>query len=266
MLGWGLTAVQAATTPLLFAGQKALQHSPIGERLSALTGAAFDAASEFVDSEGAIGDKGKAVLMTIGGVSALSLAVGGLSMLRNSVNTASMLTKELERRRIELNFDRDGGIDPHLVDPRVLAQQRLTAMQRQFTPLMARGDAHFLSKHGPQTTLMQQYERASTGSWPNAAGTRPSDASRFFNAEDMEDAIRRAIDRYSGNPDIPVVVRMGRPIGEGFVKALGRNAAVALPEYRQSDTVRVIFDKSGFPKTAYPDIVRNGIAFAPPRF
>ena len=80
-LGWGLMAVQAATTPLLFAGQQALEHSPIGERINTLTGAVFEAASDYVDSEGAIGDKGKAALMTIGGISALSLAVGGLGML-----------------------------------------------------------------------------------------------------------------------------------------------------------------------------------------
>ncbi|MDH4134159.1 MAG: LysM peptidoglycan-binding domain-containing protein [Gammaproteobacteria bacterium] len=261
VLGWGLMAVQAATTPLLFAGQQALQHSPIGERLNALTGAAFEAASNFVDSEGAIGDAGKAALMTIGGISALSLAVGGLSMLRNSVNTASVLARDLERRRIEMNASRDGGVDPHVVDPRVLAQQRLGQMQQQFSSLMAKGDAHFLTKHGPQTTLAQQYERASVG-WPDKNGKlTTADASRFFNPEDMEDAMRRAMVEFKTSPQKSIEVPMGKPIGEGFMRT------GALPDYRQSSIVRVNFDmQTGLPYTAFPDIVRNGVTLPVPKF
>jgi hypothetical protein len=206
---------------------------------------------------------GKAALMTIGGIGALSLAAGGVGMLRNSVNTASMFAKQLEQRRIELNFDRDGGIDPHVVDPRILAQQRLGQMQQQFTRLMARGDAHFLTKHGPQTSLAQQYERASTGGWPDPAGTRPSDASRFFNPEDMEDAIRRAMAQYQ--PGVRrVEIDMGKPVGEGFMKADARSGT--LPEYRQSSIVVVNFDPvARLPYTAFPAL-NQGMIMPTPRF
>jgi YD repeat-containing protein len=86
-LGWALMAVQAATTPMLFAGQQALQHSPVGEMLNSITGAVFEDVTKFVDDEGVIGDRGKAALMTVGGISALSLTVGGISALRNSVSS-----------------------------------------------------------------------------------------------------------------------------------------------------------------------------------
>jgi hypothetical protein len=264
MLGWGVMAVQAATTPLLFAGQQALEHSPIGDELNALTGAAFEKASNFVDDEGAIGDKGKAALMTIGGIGALGLAVGGLGMLRRTIGEASMFAKELERRRIELNFERDGGVDPHIVDPRILAERRLSQMQQQFTPLMSKGDAHFLTKHGPQTSLADQYERATVG-WPNKNGKLvTADASRFFNPEDMDDAIKRAMIEFKANPQQSIEVPMGKPIGEGFVRTA---TPVALPDYRQSNIVRVNFDmKAGLPYTAFPDIVDHGVALPVPKF
>jgi hypothetical protein len=263
-LGWGLMAVQAATTPLLFAGQQALEHSPVGERLNTLTGAAFEAASDYVDSEGAIGDKGKAALMTIGGISALSLTVGGLGMLRRTVGEAGTFAKALERRRIEMNFDRDGGIDPHMVDPRVLAQQRLWQMQQQFSALMANGDAHFLEKHGPQTLLADQYERATAG-WPNNNGNLVrADASRFSNPDNMDVAIKRAMAEFKVNPQQSIEVPMGKPVGEGFKRAMTPGS---LPDYRQSNIVRVNFDmQTGLPYTAFPDIVRNGVTFPAPKF
>jgi hypothetical protein len=130
----------------------------VGQTLDELTGTAFEAAANFVDKEGAIGDQNKAALMTLGGIGALSLVAGGLGMLRQSMNSASMLARQLEQRRIELNFERDGGVDPHVVDPRILAQARLGQMQSRLSSLMSNGDAHFVERHGSQTTLAKQYE------------------------------------------------------------------------------------------------------------
>jgi len=107
--------------------------SPDMARVSAMTGTAFEAASNYVNDAGTIGDSNKAALMTIGGIGAPSLAAGGLQMLRSRISEAGVFAKNLERRRIELNASRDGGVDPHVVDPRVLAQQRLGQMQQQFT-------------------------------------------------------------------------------------------------------------------------------------
>jgi hypothetical protein len=177
------------------------------------------------------------------------------------MNSAGMLARELEQRRIELNFERDGGVDPHVVDPRVLAQQRLGQMQQRFSSMMSNGDAHFLDKHGPQTTLAQQYERAATGGWPIPAGTQRYDASRFFNPEDMEVAIQKAMAQRQPGVD-QVRVDMGKPVGEGFVK--GSPANNVLPEYRQSNIVIVNFDAaSGLPYTAFP-AMRLGTAMPAP--
>jgi hypothetical protein len=264
MLGWGAMAIQAATTPLLFAGQQALAASPVGQALDELTGTAFEAAANFVDKEGAIGDQNKAALMTLGGIGALSLVAGGLGMLRQSMNSASMLARQLEQRRIELNFERDGGVDPHVVDPRILAQARLGQMQSRLSSLMSNGDAHFVERHGSQTTLAKQYERATTG-WPNKNGVPVTDnASRFFNPEDMEQAIKLAMQDFHANPRKSVVVPMGKPIGEGFLEVTSPGA---LPDYRQSNVVRVNFDmQAGLPYTAFPDIVRNGVTLPVPKF
>jgi hypothetical protein len=118
-----------------------------------------------------------------------------------------------------------------------------------------------LDKHGPQTTLAQQYERAATGGWPNPAGTQRYDASRFFNPEDMEVAIQKAMAQRQPGVD-QVRVDMGKPVGEGFVK--GSPANNVLPEYRQSNIVIVNFDAAtGLPYTAFP-AMRLGTAMPAP--
>jgi hypothetical protein len=265
----GIEALQLASAPLGYFAGKAIEHSPIGDAANDLLASATTAiAGSFADVGYNASDSTSAGvgIMAVGGLAlgwGASRVTGFVASRLPSMNEAVAST--LARRRVELNFERDGGIDPHVVDPRVLAQGRLGQMQQQFTPLMAKSDAHFLTKHGPQTSLADQYERATVG-WPNRNGKLvPADASRFFNPEDMEDAIRLAMAQYSGNPDVPVVVPMGKPIGEGFVK-VGPNNPGPRPEYRQSNAVRVIFDQSGLPKTAYPDIVRNGVVLPPPKF
>jgi hypothetical protein len=112
--------------------------------------------------------------------------------------------------------------------------------------------------------LADQYERATAG-WPNKNGKLvTADASRFFNPEDMDDAIRRAMVQFKANPQQSIEVPMGKPIGEGFMRT---TTPGALPDYRQSNIVRVNFDmKAGLPYTAFPDVVRNGVTLPVPKF
>lgn len=268
---YGLLAVEVVSGPLMFAGRQLFMASPLGEALNNLQESALRKASGFVNDEARLDDVERAGLVTAGGITALGLAAGGVSLFKNVFNAGraflSNLREEqrlLRQQRIELNASTDGGIDPHIVDPRVLAQQRLGQMERRLTGMMDPGDtAHFLEKHGPQTTLRQQYERANTGGWPDAGGTKRYDASRFFNPEDMESAIHQAMNqRQPGQLQVPI--DMGKPIGEGFLKASPANGI--LPEYRQSNIVLVNFDaKTGLPYTAFP-AMKLGIPMPTPRF
>ncbi|WP_242176621.1 MULTISPECIES: RHS repeat-associated core domain-containing protein, partial [unclassified Pseudomonas] len=92
-------------------------------------------------------------------------------------------------------------------------------------------EAHFLEKHGAQTTLESQRERVITARNPTTGeierfvrGRRtgeprpPSAATRFLSHRDQLNAIDRAllILRLNGRPDTPDPIDMGKIIGEGY--------------------------------------------------
>jgi len=262
---YSLMALDVASGPALYAVRNTPGISDLLESATQFAG------GKFAQGFAATGrNEVEAQAGGIGGVAALSVAGGGflgavkgLKSFVSDFKESRLLVKELEQRRVDLNFERDGGVDPHIVDPRISAQQRLVEMQKRFTSMMHNGDAHFIEKHGPQTTLKDQYARAKTGGWPDASGTKPMDASRFFNPEDMETALKQAIaNRKPGS--FSVEVDMGKPIGEGFMKGSVKNSVS--PEYRQSNIVLVNFDKStGLPYTAFPWL-KNGVTMPTPRF
>ncbi|MDP9070332.1 MAG: hypothetical protein M3N68_03420, partial [Actinomycetota bacterium] len=66
--------------------------------------------------------------------------------------------------------------------------------------------AHFLARHGAQTTLEQQFRRATTGMTPDGVQHIPRNASRFLTHRDQLEVIQRAQDihRQTGAP-------VGRP-------------------------------------------------------
>ena len=91
---------------------------------------------------------------------------------------------------------------------------RLQAEARAANP-----NTHFFDRHGFNTTLEQQYTRASTGLTPdNVQQNFLVDSSRFLTARDQVAAIDRAqsIHLLTGQP--VVNVNMGSIIGEGFTK------------------------------------------------
>ncbi|WP_367256388.1 RHS repeat-associated core domain-containing protein [Pseudomonas sp. stari2] len=136
------------------------------------------------------------------------------------------------------------------------AYRRLEEMERS-TP-----GAHFLEKHGKQTTLASQQERSLTGRNPttgiieiytngNKAGQPkiPSAATHFFSYRDQLNAIHRAqlIFRRNGIVATREPMNMGKIVGEGYKRG-GLT-------YGQQTHAIVILNGSGKPITSYTEFM-----------
>jgi filamentous hemagglutinin len=80
-------------------------------------------------------------------------------------------------------------------------------------------NAHFLSRHGPLTTLDQQLERAVTGRTPDGMNLRAVDSARWLRHEDMLDGVNLAHAKHVRTGDPVVTVDFDRIIGEGYMKS-----------------------------------------------
>jgi len=88
--------------------------------------------------------------------------------------------------------------------------------------------SHSLDRHGAETTLAQQYERATNGTLPNGDPGRPFDSTRFLSQVDHLATVREA-ERLIQQGNIvngSVRVPMGFNIGEGFRRSGGSNSYV----------------------------------------
>ncbi|WP_434457545.1 DUF637 domain-containing protein [Stutzerimonas urumqiensis] len=107
-------------------------------------------------------------------------------------------------------------------------------------------NAHFVSRHGPETTLAQQQLRAKTGMAPDNKPGRAIDASRWSSYQDMSEAIQKAQILHKKTGQTSITVDVGRVIGDGYLKG-----GVT---YAQTTKAVVRFDSSGKPYTAYPKL------------
>jgi len=136
------------------------------------------------------------------------------------------------------------------------AYRRLDEMEK------ATQDAHFLEKHGKQTTLASQQERSITGRNPTTGnievftnGRRagqpkiPSAATHFFSYRDQLNAIHRAqlIFRRNGQMASKEPMDMGKVVGEGYK----RGGVV----YGQQTHAIVILDGVAQPITSYTEFM-----------
>jgi hypothetical protein len=222
--------------------------------------------------------EGEQAIAEIAG-SALEVITGGLiarSVVKPALAASARITAQTEaeaaaaaRAKVENNANADGGVDPHTPkDPNAPAQQNIRD-KAATDAANGTNNPHYDDKHGVGTTLQQQYDRAINGTNPQTGGTgRPADASKFFNATDMQAAIKQAEAEYAANPgkygDGNVPVKFNRPIGEGYVgntQANQRNNA-PVGEYRWSNTATVGIDPAtGKAYTAYPNV---GLGVAKP--
>ncbi|MEK7885301.1 two-partner secretion domain-containing protein [Methyloversatilis sp. NSM2] len=107
-------------------------------------------------------------------------------------------------------------------------------------------DAHFVSRHGPETSLSAQRLRAQTGITPDGVQGRSIDASRWASYQDMAEAIRKAQIIYNNTGQTSVTIDLGRTIGDGYLKG-----GVT---YAQTTKAVIRFDARGMPYTAYPKL------------
>ena len=96
----------------------------------------------------------------------------------------------------------------------------LTNLQRQIP------HAHFLDRHGPQTTLAQQYRRAMRGITPDGIQRRPTNSTRWFSYQLEWEAIEEATRRFrAGEHDAKFPNRLsfdfGQMAGEGYLRGGG---------------------------------------------
>jgi hypothetical protein len=120
--------------------------------------------------------------------------------------------------------------------------------------------AHFLEKHGAQTTLESQLERLNTAknpttgvierytSGPNTGEPKyPPAATHYLSHRDQLNSIYRAqlIFRRNGHAASLKPMDMGKIIGEGYSKDE--------MQYSQQRKARVILNSQGKPKTAYTE-------------
>jgi hypothetical protein len=120
--------------------------------------------------------------------------------------------------------------------------------------------AHFLEKHGAQTSLISQLERVETARNPttgeietfdrgrNAGQPRPpSAATHFLSHRDQFNAIERAIliFKLNGRAQSPKPMDMGKIVGEGYKRE-------GLIYGKQSKAV-VHLNRDGKPITAYTE-------------
>jgi hypothetical protein len=107
---------------------------------------------------------------------------------------------------------------------------------------------HTFSRHGAQTTLTDQRERAVSGRSPDGSTSTPANSTRFLTNEDHLNAYRVAIRRYraAGLPkNFNCTFTMPKEIGEGYFKGGVK--------FAKTNKVRVWFS-NGRITTMYPDI------------
>lgn len=107
--------------------------------------------------------------------------------------------------------------------------------------------AHFLSRHGAQTTLQQQLQRATTGMSPDGVAGRAVASYRFLSNQLQLEAYKAAKAAYT--PAMAgggTVINMGKTVGEGYLRGGGA--------VQTSTSVQVYFNNSGEIITMFPKI------------
>ena len=78
--------------------------------------------------------------------------------------------------------------------------------------------SHFVSRHGPQVTREQLLERSLHGTLPGGGQGRPSAASRFYDWESMEAAVREGLAYHALKGDTNFTIEFETAVGEGHLR------------------------------------------------
>ena len=144
-------------------------------------------------------DNGVKDIATEGGFMALGGGLAGLGKLKHVLKTRSNSKAPQLASQLEAN-----------------AQRQLAQLQSE-----AGSRSHFVSRHGAQTTLEQQYTRATTGLTPDGFAGRAVDSSRFLSHRAQLTAAQKAMQLHRQTGNRVVNFEMGGIIGEGFARGGG---------------------------------------------
>ncbi|MGN7875822.1 two-partner secretion domain-containing protein [Roseateles sp. 22389] len=252
----------------------------------AVVGGTSSASDQYID-KGTIDGKQVAKEAVIGGVvgggTVAVVSIGGVLVPKIGQALDEMVTAKIvsqsemdayiaakNAQRIAQNAERDGGVDPYAAPPNAAAE---IALRDKVALDAANGTSnpHYTAKHGAGTTLTEQYNRAIFGINPQTGATQaPVNASKVFNAPDMELAIKQAEAKYAADPSAysngKISIDFGRPVGEGYMGATNTNITNGVVgEYRWTEKIMVGIDKTtGKAYTAFPEIDK-GVVMPDPR-
>lgn len=108
--------------------------------------------------------------------------------------------------------------------------------------------AHFLSRHGAQTTIQQQLTRATTGLTPDGIVGKAVASSRFLTNELQLEALEAAQATYKQGMS-GTVIEMGKIVGNGYSKGGGA--------LKTSTSVQVYYNSGGEVMTLFPIIPKR---------
>jgi RHS repeat-associated protein len=149
--------------------------------------------------------------------------------------SSSLVNKQVLEQLISQN------IRQQILKSGITAEAKLAAMES------GTEGAHFLARHGAQTTLQQQLTRATTGLTPDGVAGRAVASSRFLTHELQLEALEMAEAAYVPGMK-EVTLDMGKVVGEGYLKGGGA--------VKTSTSVQVYYNSNGEIITLFPKLIK----------
>jgi RHS repeat-associated protein len=206
-------------------------------------------ASDFYSSAITVGaNRGAEIASSFGDLLAIGYITSSLAFVGKEIislfveqklaqYSANLINKQALQDLVSLN------IRQQIMKSGISAEAKLAAIES------GTQGAHFLSRHGAQTTLQQQFIRATTGLTPDGVAGRAVTSSRFLTHEFEFEALELAQIAYT--PELAgkgTVIEMGKIIGEGYLRGGGA--------VKTSTSVQVYYNNSGEIITMFPLLPR----------
>ena len=208
-------------------------------------------ASDFYKNAILVGaNRGAEISMHFGDMLAISYITTSLAAIGKEALTlyieqkvaqysANLVNKEVLQQLLSQN-----------IRQQILKSTGLTAESKLAAIEAGTADAHFLSRHGAQTTLQEQLTRATTGLTPDGIAGRAVASSRFLSHEIQLEAFELAQAAYKpAMAGKGTVIEMGKTIGEGYLKGGG--------SVKSSTSFQVFYNNNGEITTMYPLILQK---------
>lgn len=190
---------------------------------------------------------GTEVAMMFGDLMAMGYITSKLTMIGREIVSLYVEQKIAQYSSNMVNKDVLNNIINENIRQQILKSTTLTAETKLAATEATTQGSHFYSRHGAQTTIQQQLQRATTGLTPDGLQGKPVSATRFLSHDFELEALEKALAAYK--PEMKgkgTVIDMGKIIGEGYFKGGGN--------VQQSTKVQVYYNNSGDIITMFPKI------------